>query len=114
MAKAAADAKEAEPIRVAAVQTLGALPSNDGAAALAKLLDDAAPAVRVEAALALGKLAQRKADQPGSAPALAALKAGFTNKDADLGARQAAASALAGTRAGIGVADRPGGEEAAA
>ncbi|HVS34197.1 MAG TPA: PVC-type heme-binding CxxCH protein [Gemmataceae bacterium] len=100
VAKIAADGKEAAPIRVAAVQTLGALSSNDGAWALAKLLDDGSSAVRVEAALALGKLAQRKVDQPGSAPALAALKTGFTNKDADLGVRQAEASALAGTDPG--------------
>ncbi len=100
VAKVAADAKEAEAVRVAAVQTLGVLPSNDGAAALAKLLDDGSPAVRVESALALGKLAQRKADQPGAAPALAALKAGFTRKDADLGVRQAEASALAETEPG--------------
>ncbi len=72
-------------MRVAAVQTLGALPSNDGAAALAKLLGDGSPAVRVEAALSLGQLAQRKSDQPGAAPALAALEAAFTGKDGDLG-----------------------------
>ena len=58
VAKAAADAKEAEAVRVAAVQTLGALPSNDAAAALAQLLGDGSPAVRVAAALALGQLAR--------------------------------------------------------
>ncbi len=100
VAKAAADAKEAEAVRVTAVRTLGALPSNDAAAALAQLLGDGSPAVRVAAALSLGQLAQRKSDQPGAAPALAALRTAFASKGADLGERQAVASALAGNHSG--------------
>ena len=114
VAKVAADAKEAEAVRVAAVQTLGVLPSNDGAAALAKLLDDGSPAVRAEAAPALGKLAQRKADQPGAAAALTALQDRLHPQGR--GPRRAPGGGVGagGTTAGVGVAAGAGGEEAVA
>jgi len=98
--KVAADAKEAPAVRAAAVQTLGALPSDETAAALARILIGDAPALRGDAALALGRLAQRKADQPGATRALTALQTAFANNDQSMEVRQAAASALAGTRPG--------------
>ncbi len=98
--KTASDSKEADAIRLAAVQTLGALPSKESAASLTSLLAVDSPAIRNEAAQALGRLAQRKADQPGSTQALTALQNAFTNKDQHLALQEAAASALAGTRPG--------------
>ncbi len=100
VARIAADRKEQGAVRVAAAWTLGDLPSEESAARLKELLSGESQTVAVEAALALGKLAQRKADQPGAAPALAALQTAFAQKDADLGVRQAEASALAGTQPG--------------
>jgi putative membrane-bound dehydrogenase-like protein len=100
VAKIADDAKEADAARVAAVQTLGALPSKESAVALTNIVTGDAPALRVAAAAALGKLAQRKADQPGAAPALSTLQIAFADGGADLALRQAVASALAGTRPG--------------
>ena len=55
----------------------------------------------MEAAQALGQLAQHKPDQPGAAPALAALEAAFTGKDGrPRRCAQAVASALAGNHSG--------------
>ena len=56
--------------------------------------------IRGEAAQELGRLAQRKTDQPGAAQALTALQNAFTNKDQNAAVREDAASALAGTRPG--------------
>ncbi len=107
--KIAADSKEQEAVRVAAVQTLGALPSNESAAALATLLVGDSSAIRGEAAQALGRLAQRKADQPGAQQALTALQNAFI-KGENAGPREAAASALVGTRPGstwlLGLAEK--------
>ena len=100
VAKVASDSKETDAVRLAALQTLGALPSNESAAALGTLLVGNSPVIRGEAAQALGRLAQRKADQPGAIQALTALQNAFTNKDQNAAVRGAAASALAGTRPG--------------
>ena len=48
----------------------------------------------------MGRLAQRKADQPGATRALTSLQTAFANNDQSEEVRQAAASALAGTRPG--------------
>jgi putative heme-binding domain-containing protein len=98
--KIAADAKESDVVRSAAVQTLGALPSNESAAALSSLLNSDSSALRGAAAQALGRLAQRKADQPGATQALTALENAFASKGQNTALQEAAASALAGTRPG--------------
>jgi putative membrane-bound dehydrogenase-like protein len=98
--KIASDSKQPDAVRLAAVQTLGALPSNESAAALGSLLVGDSPAIRGEAAQALGRLAQRKGDQPGAAQAMWELQDAFTNKDQSTAVRNAAASALVGTRPG--------------
>jgi putative membrane-bound dehydrogenase-like protein len=100
VAKVASDPKEPDAVRLAAVQTLGALPSNESAAALAQILVGDSPGLRADAAQALGRLAERKADQPGATQALTALQTAFTNNGQDAALRQTAASALAGTRPG--------------
>jgi putative heme-binding domain-containing protein len=100
VAKVASDPKEPDAVRLAAVQTLGALPSDESAAALGSVLIADSPMLRGEAAQALGRLAQRKADQPGAMQALTALQNAFANKDQNTALRDAAASALAGTRPG--------------
>jgi putative membrane-bound dehydrogenase-like protein len=100
VAKFTSNPKETDAVRLAAVQTLGALPSNESAAALGSVLAGDSPALRGAAAQALGQLAQRKADQPGATQALTTLQNAFANKDQNTALRDTAASALAGTRPG--------------
>lgn len=91
----ARDAKEAEPARKAAVQALGLLPVADAVAALGGLMED--KLVGNDAATALGRLAQRRQDKTTAGQALKKLQEAIADKGA---ARQAALSALAGTRPG--------------
>jgi putative heme-binding domain-containing protein len=98
VAELARDAKESEPVRKAAVQTLGQLPMPAAVTALASLLDDRA--VGNDAATALGRLAQRRRDRTIAPQALRALQEAVTAKGPPGPARLAALSALAGTRPG--------------
>ena len=87
-------------MRIAAAQTLGDLPSSESAAALGSLLTRDSTALPGAAAQALGQLAQRKANQPGATQALAMLQHALTDNKQSTDLREAAASALAGTRPG--------------
>ncbi len=98
VAELARDAKEGEPVRKAAVATLGQLPRAAAVNALAGLLEDRA--VGDEAATSLGRLAQRRGDRALAAQALKALQDAVTAKGPPGPARRAALSALAGTRPG--------------
>jgi putative heme-binding domain-containing protein len=91
----AREAKEAEATRRAAVQTLGQLPSFVSIRSLRELIED--KAVGEEAIAALGRLAQFYSDWGIADQALEALKDAIATKGS---ARQAALSALAGTRRG--------------
>jgi putative membrane-bound dehydrogenase-like protein len=91
----AREAKEVEATRRAAVQTLGQLPSFVSLRELRGLMED--KAVAEEAAAALGRLAQLSRDREIADRALQALKDAVAAKGP---ARQAALSALAGTRPG--------------
>ncbi|HTU93236.1 MAG TPA: PVC-type heme-binding CxxCH protein, partial [Gemmataceae bacterium] len=89
------EAKEAEATRIAAIRTLGQLPSFVSVRELRGLMED--EAVGEEAAAALGRLAERNRDGEIAHPALQALKDAVAAKGP---ARHAALSALAGTRRG--------------
>jgi putative membrane-bound dehydrogenase-like protein len=91
----ARDHKEAETTRKVAVRTLGQLPCFVSVRELRGLMED--KIVGEEAAAALGRLAQLNRDSQIADPALQALKDAVTAKGQ---ARQAALSALVGTRRG--------------
>lgn len=95
VAKLARDAQEKEPVRKAAVQALGQLPSGEAVAALGGLTDD--ELLGNEAVAALGRLAQHRGDKTTAGQALKVLQDAVTAKGP---ARAAALSALAGTRPG--------------
>ncbi|HEY7156445.1 MAG TPA: PVC-type heme-binding CxxCH protein [Gemmataceae bacterium] len=98
VAELARDAKEAEPVRKAAVQTLGQLPAADSVAALRGLMED--KLIGDGATTSLGRLAQHRGEKNVAAQALKALQDTITAKGPTGPARQAALSALAGTRPG--------------
>ncbi len=103
VAAIAVDAKETAEARKAAVQTLGALPTAEAVAALQTLLSTAnLPALRVEAVQSLGKLAQPKGkiETPENKAAFISLQTFVRTYTPDLAVRNAAVSALAGTRPG--------------
>jgi putative membrane-bound dehydrogenase-like protein len=94
----ARDAKEAESVRKNAVQTLGRLPATESVEALRDLMED--KLIGNGAVLALGQLAQRRGQRDVAAQALKALQDAVTAKGQPGPSRQAALSALAGTRSG--------------
>ena len=101
VAALAQNADEPLPVRKAAIQTLGALPSSEAPKTLATLLTTKPESLRVDALQALGKLALLS--KPQQAVADAALKVlkdvvGDTANDKEF--RVEAVSALAGTRPG--------------
>jgi putative membrane-bound dehydrogenase-like protein len=98
VAELARDTKEGEPVRKAAVATLGQLPTPAAVTALAGLLEDRA--VGDDAATALGRLAQRRGGRAVAPQALKVLQDAVTAKGPPGPARRAALSALAGTRPG--------------
>jgi putative membrane-bound dehydrogenase-like protein len=98
VAALARDAKEAEPVRKAAAQTLGQLPAADSVAALRGLMED--KLIGDGAVAALGRLAQHRGEKNVATEALKALQDTITAKGPPGPARQAALSALAGTRPG--------------
>ncbi|MGH7224212.1 MAG: hypothetical protein ACRELF_13355, partial [Gemmataceae bacterium] len=91
----ARDAKEKEPVRKTAVQTLGQLPSGESVAALSGLMED--KFLGNDAVAALGRLAQQRGDKKTAGQSLKVLQDAVTGKGP---ARAAALSALAGTRPG--------------
>jgi putative membrane-bound dehydrogenase-like protein len=91
----AKDAKEKEATRKTAVRTLGQLPTFKSISTLKGLADD--KLIGGEAAESLGRLAQLRRDAPIADTALKALQETLTAKGPG---RQAALSALAGTRPG--------------
>ncbi len=94
----ASDAKETEAVRKTAVQTLGRLPATESVAALRDLIGD--KLIGNDAVIALGQLAQRRGQRDVAAQALKALQDAVTAKGQPGPSRQAALSALAGTRSG--------------
>ncbi len=95
VAAVANDSTEKEATRKVAVQTLSRLPIGESVRALRGLVED--KTVGAEAVAALGRLAQRWRDLTVTGLALQALEDAVTAKGP---ARQAALSALAGTRRG--------------
>ncbi len=95
VASAARDAKEREATRQAAVRTLGQLPTFKSISTLKGLMDD--KLIGGEAAESLGRLAQLRRDAEIAEAALKALQEAVLAKGP---ARQAALSALVGTRPG--------------
>ncbi len=95
VATVANEPTEQEATRKAAVQTLGQLPSGESVRALRGLLEDRI--VGADAVAALGRLAQHRSNSTIAGSALQALQDAVTAKGP---ARQAALSALAGTRRG--------------
>jgi putative membrane-bound dehydrogenase-like protein len=95
VAAVANDSTETEAMRKAAVQTLSRLPIGESVRALRGLVED--KIVGAEAVAALGRLAQRWRDMTVTGLALQALEDAVIAKGP---ARQAALSALAGTRRG--------------
>ncbi|HTU93936.1 MAG TPA: PVC-type heme-binding CxxCH protein, partial [Gemmataceae bacterium] len=95
VAKLARDAKEQEPVRKAAVQTLGQLPSGESITALRGLMED--KLLGNDSVVALGRLAQHRGDKTIAGQALKVLQDAVTARGP---ARTAALSALAGTRPG--------------
>jgi len=100
IAAIASDAKEPPAVRSTAIQALGLLYTVESVAALETLLKTDPPALRGEAVQALGTLTEPEAKKPSTEPALKALQKLATAKDGDLGLRQDALAALAGSRAG--------------
>ena len=102
VAAIAADAKENAETRKAAIQALGSLSVKDSVESLADLLASDSQLLRVEAAKALGNLAQPKgkAETPENKAALAHLKSSLEFIHPDVASRMAILSALAGTRPG--------------
>ena len=97
----AANAKEALPVRQAAIATLGMLPSNDAPKALEALLKIEPAALRVDVLQALSKLAgQPNSNAPGVLGALNVLENVVHNKQNDPALRIEGVGALAGTRQG--------------
>jgi putative membrane-bound dehydrogenase-like protein len=106
--------EETVEVRKAAIQALGTLPSAVAVEELGMLLNDKPPALRVEAAQALGKLSQPRGKEQTAVnkSALAALQAFVRGKSTDAAARTAAVTALSGTRAGtIWLLDRAAANE---
>jgi putative membrane-bound dehydrogenase-like protein len=99
IAAIARDANETLAVRSAAVQTLGSLPIAEAVVALDALLQSE-PALRREAVQALGRLTEPQAKRPSTGPALKVLQDLVQASERDLGLRQAALAALAGSRAG--------------
>ncbi len=95
VAELARSVKEAEPVRKAAVQTLGHLPTAESVTALRSLMED--QKIGEETIAALGRLARQRGDRTLAASALKALQDAVAAKGPS---RQAALSALAGTRPG--------------
>jgi putative heme-binding domain-containing protein len=95
VADIARDAKEKEPVRKAAVQTLGQLPSGESITALKGLMED--KFLGNDSVAALGRLAQQRGDKITAGQALKVLQEAVTAKGP---ARAASLSALAGTRPG--------------
>lgn len=91
----ARDGKEKEPVRKAAVQTLGQLPSAETVKALQRLMED--KFVSDDVVASLGRLAQQRGDNVTAGQALKVLQEAVNAKGP---ARAAALSALAGTRPG--------------
>jgi putative heme-binding domain-containing protein len=100
VAKIAADAKEAEGVRRAAVQTLGALPSPDAVKALVGALESKERGLPAEAARSLAKLAANKPDSPGAVEALKALQEVMLDKERGAELQKFALSSLTATRPG--------------
>jgi putative membrane-bound dehydrogenase-like protein len=97
----ASDPQETEAVRIAAVQALGALPTEETPVGLERIFQKDAPAsLKAEAAAALGRLAAQKSDRPGVAKALKALQTAFAKDDYDLAVRSAAASGLSASQPG--------------
>jgi putative membrane-bound dehydrogenase-like protein len=93
--------KEQPPaVRQAAVRTLGMLPGNDSAKALAGLLDSGPADLRLSAARALGELVRRPGERPEVGQALRALQVVVRDRKRDPLLRQAAVTALSGSRPG--------------
>jgi putative membrane-bound dehydrogenase-like protein len=95
VAELARNIKEAEPVRKAAVQTLGQLLRGESIQALRELMED--KIVGDDSAAALGRLARNRSGRITAGLALQALQDAVTVKGA---ARHAALSALVGTRPG--------------
>jgi putative membrane-bound dehydrogenase-like protein len=90
---------ESPAVRVAAVRTLGQLPSAEVAAALSGLLDTKDAALLMEAIQSLGKLSQSR-DNKAATVALTHLQTLAASKDRDLKHRLDAVGALASSRPG--------------
>src|SRR5579883_780991 len=95
VAEFARDSKQNEPVRKAAVQTLGQLPSGESVRALRGLMEDTR--IGNDAVDALGRLARHWGDRTIASQALEGLQDAVTAKGP---ARYAALSALSGTRPG--------------
>jgi putative heme-binding domain-containing protein len=98
--EAAGDPKEVQPVRKAAIRTLGTLPAPDAAVALANLLDTEPAVLRAEVIEALGSASEQKANQRGAATATKTLQDLIKNKNADKDLRLCGLAALASTRPG--------------
>lgn len=94
------DAKESGPIRTSAIQTLGVLTSVEAITALEAVLAGEALPLRTEAVNALGKQAQQNAKRPATGAAVKALQKLVTEAKQDASLRQAAVTALSGSRPG--------------
>jgi putative membrane-bound dehydrogenase-like protein len=98
VAALARQGNESETVRKTAVQTLGQLPAADAVSALAALLQDRT--LGDEAAQALGRLAQSRANARVAGQALKALQDAVIAKGPPGPARASALAALVGTRPG--------------
>jgi putative membrane-bound dehydrogenase-like protein len=97
--KVAKTSSEKDDVRKAAVQALGQLPADEAVAGLAELLSSAPPALRVQAALALGEHGRRPR-YAGAKKALQALQAVVEDNTTGVELREAAVTGLSGSRPG--------------
>jgi putative membrane-bound dehydrogenase-like protein len=96
----AANGREPEATRMAAVQTLGSLSGSDAVAVLEALLKTDPPALRLQVVQALGRQAQPRFFRQTVRPALRILENLVKTPSEDPALQQAAVAALAGTRPG--------------
>ncbi|HLN32947.1 MAG TPA: PVC-type heme-binding CxxCH protein [Gemmataceae bacterium] len=98
----AMDDRQLTTVRLAALNALGSLPATEAVQGLGELIKNSGQpfALRNEAVQSLGLLAQRKPTQPATRAALVSLQLMASANDQDLAVRQAALTALAGSRNG--------------